>query len=148
MNPGFIFVMRSVISSLTAVSVLLHVVLGCCAHHGHAHERPATEPTKTACAQHGCSSDAHAQGTLPADSKENEPPADQHQDDCEQADCAFTATVEKAETLAKASPGAWLLPHVAIAEPSCQRWSGQCVSRHDPPEGPVRAHLLYGVLLN
>jgi hypothetical protein len=140
--------MRSVISTLTAVSVLLHVVLGCCAHHGHAEETAAQQPAPAACVHHGCSSQTHAKPTPPADSRENAPPSDEREDDCEQGDCAFSATVEKAETLAKASPGAWLLPDAALAGLSRQLGGGQCVNRHDPPERPVRAHLLYGVLLN
>lgn len=136
--------MRSVIASLTAVSVLLHVLLGCCAHHGHAQDRPAA----SACSHHGCSSDAHAKGAPLAGSSENAPPSDEREEDCEQAECAFSATIEKADTLAKATSGEWLLPAAALDGLARQLRGGYCVSRHDPPERPVRAHLLYGVLLN
>lgn len=91
--------MRPLISLFTAASVALHLVLGCCAHHGHASDGMA-------CAKylHGTRHSSHfdlsqvcphhhgkspsADEKLPADTDSHPHPTPSH-DGCDGVDCAF-----------------------------------------------------------
>lgn len=137
--------MRPIISLITAFAVLLHLVLGCCAHHAHGqshanctHEDPATSHTGGCHAGHCHDQEAPVQPSEPV-----VPPYE----DCHDSHCAFH--VASALTF---------VPDVTVvyAVITDQSPAGQLVSlrrtstreRGDPVEPAVRPHLAYQVFLN
>ena len=136
--------MRAVVSSLTALAIFLHAVLGCCVHHAHA-SGPARPVVGTCgCHSHG-DGDSHKQGG-------QESPRSGPLDDgcpsekCDEASCAFAVagkvSVEKAWFQSAALD--------ATITPIAQQF--ELLQRpeitHDPTlSEPVRIHLLHQILL-
>ena len=86
--------MRPVVSAITAVAVLLHVLLGCCLHHGHAADLQNHETASAAkhCEHHGHShhhTHSHAHST-PA--KSSSQPCENSHEDCHENHCNFVLT--------------------------------------------------------
>jgi hypothetical protein len=122
--------MRSCVSLITAASLLLHVWLGCCAHHGHAEDGPKSHA--------GCHEAAMA-----GDSPGSEAP----DHDCDEPDCSFLALAK--QTLTKAPFTTAALPALDADQAASSRLLCQAqldASRVLPR--PVRPHLLYQVFRN
>jgi hypothetical protein len=123
--------MRSLLCCLTSASVLLHLVLGCCAHHLHAEE------------SHG----EHSAAACQHEEHEHEAPANRHSPECGESECVFAAAVKEIQPVSAPAIILWL--PVEASDLPAERLSYQRqLSRHDPPPLPLRVHLLLGVLLN
>lgn len=126
--------MRALLSSLTIVAVLLHVLLGCHAHHGHAAElAAAAEPAVAP----GCD---HHHGD-----HEGESPSDGEQS-CDCNDCKFSHARADAPDLAVTIGS---LPSNALAD-ACDMLQGgmlEAASAADPHLSCDRP-LLYCILRN
>ena len=126
--------MHRVVRSLALVSVLVHMVCGCCSHHAHAQSPDC------------CRQSAHAPDLcLGAEHDEHgpEPCSD------ERAECVFV--VPKSGAAAGLSVFATVQPTVTAGSLCRAVFSEADVRRHGPRRiglgPPVRAHLLNQVLL-
>jgi hypothetical protein len=80
--------MHSIASSITAVALLAHAILGCCSHHAHVAEIDARATVGSAavecCHEHSCDEHAGANAlSAPSDSDH------QHHKPCDEVDCSF-----------------------------------------------------------
>jgi hypothetical protein len=138
MAPGcrlldYPLVMRPLLCCLTSTSVLLHLVVGCCAHHLHAEESHCHRQSVAAC-EHG-------------DHEEDEAPTNRHSQECGESECVFASAVKDIQPVFSPAMTFWL-PIQAFAWPTDRLLSQRQLSRHDPPPLPLPMHLLLGVLLN
>ena len=84
--------MRSVVSLLSAAAILLHLVLGCCAHHAHATENGDCANhslAKQTCSHH------HHQDSQPENTDSGKPHNSPH-NDCHEGGCVFLNTTKGA----------------------------------------------------
>jgi hypothetical protein len=137
--------MRRIVSLITASALLLHVWLGCCAHHVHADQSPpnALDPHGHAAGAHDHS---HGHAHPAADSESSQHRADPS-DDCQEGDCAFLVagkTVVIFDVLV--AP----LPEFA-SDARIESAASSSVQAIDDPDDrqrlPVRLHLLHQLLL-
>lgn len=139
--------MSPVFSSLTALSLLAHSVLGCCWHHAHA------------CDDMGCphATEDLGGGHCHTDLSQADGHGDQDacvlghsgHDDCRGARCVFVSVQRMAPISWLGQPlgQAWLADSAIAVAGTMVRCSG----RHGPDASdgllPLRIHLLYQVLL-
>ena len=138
--------MRPFVAFLTAVAFLLHLGLGCCAHHTHGsggNERAIPTPQADATAEHGHS---HGHDHSVPDSNAPECPGDSH-DDCHQNHCSFLVTGKTTvtpDTLVTALPPA---AHDAVVAQRASSSANWIRDTGDHLQLPVRLHLFNQVLL-
>lgn len=137
--------MRSIVSLITASALLLHMWLGCCAHHAHAaEERP--------CALHSGSEAAvghdHCHGhEHPAPRSDSPHHPGGPSDDCHESHCTFLVagkTIVVLDSLISPLPELAIDAHVAQAASSSIH---SICETDDHLRPPVRLHLYYQVLL-
>ncbi len=136
--------MRSVISLITVVALLLHVWLGCCGHHLH-----AGEDSRCASDQHTChaygdhETHCHDEGNHSEEGPADECPGKS----CDESDCAFAMFGKTSLSKAWFAFGAWIaaLPRWDV-EP-LQQFSATARIPTFAFSVPVRVHLLHQVLL-
>jgi hypothetical protein len=95
--------MRGLISSLTMLSVLLHVLLGCHAHHAHAVELGHAGP-------------GHESASCSATHEEQ--PSEDHDEPCDEEQCDFGDSKSASLRLESTSTGHWVFAPV-VSDPSC-----------------------------
>ena len=138
--------MRPFVSFLTAVTFVLHLGLGCCAHHTHGsggNERAIPTPPADVVTHHGHS---HGHDHSVPDSNAPEHPGDSPSD-CHQCHCTFLVTGKTtvvADTLVMALPAATRDEVVAQISSSSANWIRDT---GDHLRLPVRLHLFNQVLL-
>ncbi len=147
--------MRTIITLIAAAAFVLHLTLGCCAHHAHAVEGSVcSEHASTVHHNHGCKGhggNSHSHGSHDHDSQ---PPADGPADEecpghhCNAGHCAFMAagkTVIAKDTYLAVLPlfVAAPLTHVSISP----RISATISNSGRLIAPPVRTHLFNQVLL-
>lgn len=133
--------MHGIVSLLTAAGVLLHLILGCCAHQGCAQAAPKVaqsqpEPQPV----HSCCRHRHPpiEPARPAS-----PPAKTPADDpCEHGDCSFSAATQEVQL--PAPPLAVFAAEVVLPEVSLSV-AVSCDENLFAP--PCRLHLKNGVFL-
>lgn len=138
--------MHRLISSLVATHLLLHVIAGCCWHHGHAGcaarhgAGPQVAANHAACDSH----DGHRH--VPDEQSHHH----EHQLPCEQPDCVFPlAPVQRTADDFSPVAMAWLIDEA----PQCLAISTTDLGNSfDASDGlaaalPVRRHLLFSTLL-
>ncbi len=144
--------MNAIVSIVTAASVLVHVVLGCAAHHAHARQVAcglthaadnSPEPVPHQCCKHKHHSTAHT----PAADHEPAPAQPQHKS-CDEDRCTaiLAGTVIDSVTLVTAT----LLADECVGIPKAIRnptiSADYASSQHDLGP-PLRPHLCFCVLL-
>jgi hypothetical protein len=124
--------MRSMTTLITTAALLLHITLGCCAHHAHAARGCCNMPV----AIHQCAGEElhcgheHEHST-PAPSDERQP-----EKSCDELRCYFVAG------------GKWISPaHLAVHVASINAHSTGDAHTIGPAALRVRAHLAFQVLL-
>ena len=138
--------MRPFVSFLTAVTFVLHLGLGCCAHHTHGsggNERAIPTPPADVVTHHGHS---HGHDHSVPDSNAPEHPGDSHSD-CHQNHCTFLVTGKTTivpDTLVAALLAATPDAVVAQISSSSANWIRDT---GDHLQLPVRLHLLKQVML-
>ena len=129
--------MRTIVSAITGVAFLLHLWLGCCAHHAHADEGPAGHEALPA---HGDHHDGEH------DCPQHAPAAPGN--DCDEPDCVFVTTAPTAVSQDLLAWPAWDAAVVADAGQHAPLLS-QARSGFDLVFAlPLRVHLLHQVFLN
>ena len=136
--------MRKLISLITAAAFLLHLGLGCCAHHAHAAEGSdcAGHALATAdCQHHEHDHDGQPVSANPGDS--SDPP----RDTCDDAQCVFLTAVKT--TLAKEVAVPWMFAVVSELTGKVIPVSLASLDSlaETPPPLPVRLHLFHQQLL-
>lgn len=136
--------MRTLISLITAAAFLLHLSLGCCAHHAHATE--SNEDTAHSLAAHTCPHHKHPHDgqSVPAHSGDN---SETPRDTCTDGGCVFLAVVKitLATEVAVSWTPAFAFEHIGeLASASCV--SLETLAKTRPPL-PVRLHLFHQQLL-
>jgi hypothetical protein len=132
---------RPVISLITAASVALHLVLGCCAHHGHAEDAaPAIALHHSHACPHG-----HDHGAPNSESPAEPTPTPS---DCDGGQCAFLLagklTFDPDLTIATVG-----LPSLELSMAQVKLAQAELPRDWDDPDGrSVRPHLLHQVFLN
>ena len=139
--------MRPLISLITAAAVLLHLGLGCCAHHTHAsagNECVIPASLADAAADHG---HTHGHDHSVPDSNAPECPSDSH-DGCHESHCSFLVTGKTTialDTLVTAlTPSTLDTVFPQAGTSSSTDWVSDT---GDHLRLPVRLHLLNQVLL-
>lgn len=138
--------MRPFVAFLTAVAFLLHLGLGCCAHHTHGSggtERVVPTPQADVATHHGHS---HGHDHSVPDSNAPEHPGDSHSD-CHQNHCTFLVTGKTTivpDTLVTALPP---VAHAAVVAQRASSSANWIRDTGDHLQLPVRLHLLKQVML-
>jgi hypothetical protein len=139
--------MRATLTNLTAVSVLIHAMLGCCWHHGHS----CATADSTACAHdehehselaHGCTAEHDAS---PGESGRDRAP---HRHQCHEATCVATAVHgPNYDFLIQLT----VLGHICVGEFSqftTPQSAIDSIAKISPAATlPMRLHLFQGLLL-
>lgn len=142
--------MRTITTLIAAAAFVLHLTLGCCAHHAHAVDGPVcSKHVGTAEHHHGCKGHSHGSHDHESQPPADGPPVDEDcpGHDCNAGHCAFMAagkTVIAKDTYLAVLPlfVAMPLTHVSISPRiSATIDSGGLIAP------PVRTHLLNQVLL-
>lgn len=136
--------MRSIVSLITAFAFLLHLWLGCCAHHGHATEGQTCHLHAAEGASHDHAGHDHGTDSSSEDEPGKSPgPAER----CEGSPCVFLKAAQS--EVAKRAPTA-ILPVVAsdFAASLSAAPSPSLIDTGGGNELPVRLHLFHQVLLN
>jgi hypothetical protein len=132
--------MRQLVSITSLTAFLLHVLLGCCAHHTHA-ERPGDGALPSVAVGHRACQHSHA--SHPAPKEAPHAPGER----CQEGDCVFAACskVELAKDSLLAATAFDVLRHAAdlLPAPAARPRSDS----HAAWKPPLRSHLLLGVLL-
>lgn len=144
--------MQFPIPQISTLALLVHAALGCCWHHGHACLPKGSGATPAVAVCHGhlhCDSHGHEGEDL---SDDTSCPSDDgsHDHQCEGSDCTFLATETSPEQRGELSFDLCPLELVASATVSTalpQRLSCQIYHRGLGAGSPLRAHLLFSVLL-
>lgn len=138
--------MKSVVCSLTAIAVALHLILGCCCHHVHAYEAPKASAEVI----HHCQHHHHCSDTAPESDEpgNNTPINDDSPDSCDESQCVFgllSKTIDVPLTVDFLAA----LPPVANDALSLVVSTTRRVDRNcEHATQALRAHLVYQVLLN
>lgn len=74
-------------AKVTLLSMLAHVLLGCCAHHGHHAHASETHSALELMVEYGCCAHAHT-----ADDPHQHPPGHDCPAECDQQDCQFVVS--------------------------------------------------------
>jgi hypothetical protein len=120
--------------------VLLHLLVGCCAHHGHAAE--ATE-------SHRLISAGHCPHGHACPGRSSEAPAAPAEDEgCDESDCVFGLALKDVEVLPAAELVFFQTPILAQGVHHIVASSRQAPNCHDPPASGLPTHLLFQVMLN
>jgi hypothetical protein len=134
--------MRSIVTLATAAAVVLHALLGCCAHHAHAVEASEDQPTSRICshAHHDHEHGPVSEQPGPTDSDPETP--------CGDAECAFLLAgklvVDGADCYATLPVG-----FIGPASANTSTLAATiAVDSGGPVPTPVRLHLLHQILLN
>lgn len=132
--------MHALLSNLTALSLLIHALLGCCWHHGHSETCASSHAKASTC----CS---HKHEKPQGGGKESEPT--EHSDQkCEGETCVFARTETQSDIDIELAPAfesqffqAKITTPCIFKEPPAELYS--------PPVllPPVRSHLLHRILL-
>ena len=128
---------RAVITFVSLLAVLIHVHIGCCAHHEHVAKTPKAVPQ--GCPFHGHEHD-HGQSPTPASPLSH--------DDCHESHCSVLLV--SSASVAPASADGWWLP-LSMTDPEISSRAGLPTFQSGPADAlrppPLRAHLLLGVIL-
>jgi len=124
--------MRALISSLTMVSVLLHVLLGCHAHHAHAADAAGHEASEH--------ESAHC-------SESQEPPSDSDSQPCDENQCDFGVSKFSSLEFEDVAAIFWMVVPAATDD-SCPHKVGQVFSSGDDLLPLCSRPVLYCVLRN
>ena len=134
--------MRSIVTPIAAAAIVLHALLGCCAHHAHAADNDLTPPPVHACF-HAHPGHDHGPVSEPA-----APAGTDREAPCEDTDCAFLVAdklvVENIDCrialpLGLVCPASTNVPQAfAVFE----------IDSGGPSPSSLRTHLLHQVLLN
>jgi hypothetical protein len=140
--------MRPLVSLISVAAFLLHLGLGCCAHHAHGGgEGPCefrTSSTESG-ANHGHSHD-HSHDHSAPDSNSPEHPGDSH-NDCHESHCFFLVsgkTTVHPDTLIAALPPLTLDASIKQSVVPSANWRRDT---GDHLQLPVRLHLFHQVML-
>lgn len=132
--------MHGFLSNLTAVMLLAHAMLGCCAHHvhacGHAHRQVGSNDGSTACHDHATGYSEGSEGKH------------QDRDDCRGNRCDMVRPANQAA--GKSDPASYQvlgLSLPAVAQASGGRYRVQQLCTFGTVSLPVRIHLANQVLL-
>lgn len=135
--------MRPIVSFITVAAFVLHMWLGCCAHHAHATEETTCHQFVAKLADPSHAGHGH----------DNESPCDKSQEDspspaegCTGSYCVFL-TIAKTELAKLAMVAVLPVPAIDVIAILDVSSSANLVDTEEPIPYPVRLHLLNRVLL-
>jgi hypothetical protein len=145
--------MRSLASLISAFAFLLHMWLGCCAHHGHNEAQAAGAGyTHAAAPSHAHAGHDHAAGAAGEESSHDSHSRGEHcpgghGERCNDGECVFLSVGKT--TVAKNAPVA-LLPLLAsdAADKLVTAPQARAINTGGLPALAVRLHLLHQVFLS
>jgi hypothetical protein len=133
--------MRALVSAISAIAFLLHMWLGCCAHHLHAAEAASCAHAAEAHETHAC----HEHG--PAAPQDESPVAPSEQPErCTGGQCMVAGVGKVQVTQELAAAPLWVAE--CLSSPQLGAPAADVIDTGGPPEPPVRLHLLHQVLLS
>ncbi len=132
---------------ITAIALLLHALLGCCWHHGHAHAMGCDHQHGAALAESACHEHSHEHDDA-EDSQSQPQPDGGCPESCDEGSCVFVrAESNPAGQMALAGAVDFVPLPLAATHDGTANWAGQYVPIHLDVGPPVRTHLRFQVLL-
>ena len=128
--------MHSLFSLITAASLILHLGLGCCAHHVHSHDNRSQTAATT-----------HSHGHVPDEHSQTSDQSEPHKKDCQEPSCVYLSGAKVVLTHDIAPLTTAVVPTATdslLCERCSQRSHIEVESGH---RVPMRLHLYYQILL-